>query len=188
SDSDVIISCEPTLAWVGKIIKEELIRPKERLSYSGVTIAHAFALDREILYRRVIIPALEQGKIIFQERGVITSFVYQPVQIHTPLTELMNIPGNKLALKYAPSLIIICTVEPEYLMPRLEKRPSHDRQIFEHLSFQRKLYHRYKSDWLRELFAKYGSTFAYIDTNPPKTEEDTILAAKKVWEDYLAKL
>ncbi len=178
------MSCEPTLAWIGRVIKEEMIRSSGKEQYSGVSIAQAFALDREILYKRVIIPALEAGKIILQERGVITSFVYQPLQIHIPLTDLMNLPGNKLALKYAPALIIICTAQPEAVIPRIEARSDQSKQIFEELSFQRNLIQRYTSEWLQTLFSKFGSTFKFIDTTPPRNEEETRAAARKIWEEF----
>ena len=68
-EHDVIVSTEPTYAYVGKAIREEMIRENTR-KYSGIAIMHAFALDREILYQRLIIPALKNDKFVFQERGV----------------------------------------------------------------------------------------------------------------------
>ena len=175
--ADVIISTEPTLSGIGKVIKNVLIRES---GYSGVSIAQAFAIDREIHYKRIIIPALEAGKLIFQERGLTTSFVYQPLQIHIPLRELMGLPGNKLSLKYPPALIIVCLADPEYLIAR----SSGGQQIFENLTFQRNLFHRYKSEWLRGLFS--SSIFKYIITNPPMSSEDTMLAARRIWEQLIS--
>ena len=79
-DYDVICSAEPTFSMVGKVIREELVRDNKR-KYSGLSTAHAFALDREILYKKLLIPARAAGKIILQERGVVTSIVYQPIQL-----------------------------------------------------------------------------------------------------------
>jgi thymidylate kinase len=177
ADYDVILSCEPTLAGIGKTIKEELIRGGKK--YSPLSIAHAFAIDREILYRTVIVPALDSGKLVFQERGVLTSFVYQPVQIHIGLSELMNLPGNRLALKYAPSFVIICFVEPEKLLSRL----GTESQIFEELSFLRKVDQRYKSEWLQAMFSKLGTKFVFLDTSG--TEADTKEKALKLWQAFI---
>src|SRR3989338_7784939 len=82
---DVIISREPTSVNYGKKIREEMIaKEKEHNTrkYSAKEIAEAFAKDRKELYEKVIIPAKKSKKEIwiFQERGIITSLVYQPLQ------------------------------------------------------------------------------------------------------------
>ena len=127
--SDVIVSAEPTFCYVGKAIREELVRASDR-KYSALSLAHAFALDREILYRRVILPALKAGKYIFQERGVTSSIVYQPVQEHIQVSELLRFPGNRFALQNAPSLLIIAKVSPETVVKRLGLRQKKDNSIF----------------------------------------------------------
>src|SRR3989344_3024437 len=58
NDAEVLISCEPTFCYVGKAIRDELVRANGR-QYSAWSLAQAFSLDREILYRRVIIPAVK---------------------------------------------------------------------------------------------------------------------------------
>ena len=57
---DVVFSSEPTYAYAGRAISEEIIKANKR-DYSVLSTAWAFALDREILYRRVIIPAIIVG-------------------------------------------------------------------------------------------------------------------------------
>ena len=183
---DVIISCEPTYALVGKAIREELIKKNSR-DYSAFSIAQAFSLDREILYKRVIIPAIKAGKIILQDRGVVTSFVYQPVQEHIPLHELMKFPGNKLALEFAPNVLIITRVSPEVVMERLEKKGLESSTIFTNLLFQRRISERYNSVWLRELFENFGTKIVYLSTEPPATEEDTRRRAISILEETLSK-
>src|SRR3989338_8440508 len=101
SDYGAILSAEPTFSFVGKAIRDEMVRANNR-KYSAMSLAYAFSLDREILYKRIIIPALSAGKHVFQERGVVTSIVYQPVQEKIQLNEIMKLPGNKLALDYPP--------------------------------------------------------------------------------------
>jgi len=170
SDYDVYLSSEPTYGKMGRAIKEELIDLNNNQNYSGLGIAQAFSLDREILYKKFIIPALEAGKVIFQENAITTTFIYQPVQIHIPLSYLMNLPGNKLALKYFPNVIIILKIEPETAMVRLGK--VSDNVIFKEINFQRKISFRYGADWFQELFKKQGSKVIYCDVNPPKEKED----------------
>jgi len=80
SDSfDVLLSAEPTFVGVGSAIRFEAIAKNKR-PYDAKTIAEMYALDRLILYQRVILPLLKKGKIIIQSRGVITSLVYQEFQ------------------------------------------------------------------------------------------------------------
>jgi len=184
---NVIISCEMTNCWVGCALREEIVRENNR-NYSITSTAHAFSLDREILYKRVIIPALKQGKYVFQERGVISSIVYQPVQGNISLTEIMRLPGNKLAIQNAPNLLIISQVAPETVMQRLNQRQKQDKAIFEEINFQRKLEQRYNSQWLKNIFENHGSKVAYLDTNFPKTSEETEKETIKIWNDFLTKL
>src|SRR3989338_9240559 len=182
--AEVILSCEPTFCYVGKAIREELVRTSER-RYSAWSLAQAFSLDREILYRRVIIPAVKAGKYIFQERGLTSSIVYQPVQERIQLSELLKLPGNRLAVQNAPSLLLIAKVSPDTVVKRLGLRTKKDYSIFDNLAFQRKLDERYSSEWLRRLFEQHGSKVEYIDTNEPKSEEDTKREAVEILEKFI---
>jgi thymidylate kinase len=186
-DSDIIISSEPTFGMVGKVIREEIIKVNSHgRIYSALSTAHAFALDREILYMKLIIPALKKGKIIVQERGVVTSLVYQPVQNEKiDLTTVMTLPGNKLALQYPPDLLIITKVNPAEVIKRIESREKKDQAIFENENFQQTIEGRYESDWLRRLFEQRGSKVVYLDTNPPLTAANTKENAVKIWEEFV---
>ncbi|MBI2664889.1 hypothetical protein HYX10_06140 [Candidatus Woesearchaeota archaeon] len=184
SAADVVVSCEPSYCYVGKAIREELVRSSDA-QYSAWTLAQAFSLDREMLYRRVIIPAVKAGKFVVQERGVASSLVYQPVQEHIQISELMKLPGNKLAIQNAPSLLLIARVSAETVVKRLGLRQKNDNSIFDNIAFQRKLEDRYASEWLRQLFEQHGSKVEYIDTNEPKSEEDTRREAIAVIEKFV---
>ncbi len=186
SEYGAILSCEPTLSFVGRAIRNEMIIENNR-KYSGMSLAYAFSIDREILYKRVIIPALSSGIHVFQERGIVSSIVYQPVQERIQITELLTLPGNRLAMQYAPSLLLISKIKPETVMARLGTRDKKDNSIFENISFQSKIAERYSSDWLKALFEKYGSRVEYIDTDEPKTAADTKKAAVGAWESFLNK-
>jgi thymidylate kinase len=180
---DCIVSAEPTFSMVGQAIREEIIRDNRR-HYSAFTTAEAFALDREILYRRIIIPALEQGKYIFQERGITTSLIYQPVQKEPlSLQKILNLSGNKLAIKYRPDLLIITQVEPETALKRLAERDKKDDTIFEKLPFLKKLNVRFSAPWFCKIFKKHGTKVVYLKTN--KTVYDTMEGAVDIWEKFL---
>jgi dTMP kinase len=182
---DVLISYEPTSCWIGKAIRQEIIKKNDRRKYSGMSTAQAFALDREILYKKLIVPALEAGKIIFQERGVISSLIYQPVQLEQiTLMDLMKLPGNSFAIKHAPSLLIIIDIDPDIAIKRLKERKKQDDAIFEEVLFLRKIAARYKSDWVKKVFEQGGTQIEYLDTNPPMTVEDTEKKAVEIWEKF----
>jgi thymidylate kinase len=181
---DAIISSEPTFCYVGKAIREELIRSSDK-KYSALSLAHAFALDREMLYKHVLIPAIKAGKYVFQERGISSSLVYQPVQEHIHLSELIKMPGNKTALQYAPGLFIISTVSPETVIKRLGERTKKDNSIFDNLSFQRNIDSRYRSEWLKQIFERSGSKVVYLNTDEPKTSEETQQEAIKIVEEFV---
>lgn len=181
---DVVISSEPSYSFVGKAIREEMIKENER-KYSAQSLAMAFALDREILYKRIIQPALNGGKYVFQERGIISSLVYQPVQEHITIADLMKYPGNKLALEYSPAIIMITKITPELAMQRLQMRLTKTVSIFDNLFFQRRIEERYNSLWLKALFEKQGSKIFYIDNNPPKTADDIHNETLKLWNSIL---
>ena len=113
---------------------------------------------------------MEAGKIIFQERGVISSLVYQPVQLEQiTLMDLMKLPGNAFAIKHAPSLLLIIDIDSDVAIKRLKERKKQDNAIFEEVLFLRKIASRYKSEWIQKVFEKGGTKIVYIDTNPPAT-------------------
>ena len=171
-NSDVIVSCEPSYCYVGKALREEFL-VATGIRYPPNSLVQAFSLDRELLYNRVIIPALKAGKKVFQERGLASSLVYQPVQERIPLSEILKLSGNKLSLQNAPRLLIITTVSPETAVERLQSREKKDNSIFDELEFQRKIAERYSSEWLKKLFENRGSKVVRLNTDPPKTEEET---------------
>jgi thymidylate kinase len=81
--------------------------------------------------------------------------------------------------------MIIAVVSPETVMYRLNQREKQDRAIFEEINFQRKLEQRYNSQWLKNLFENHGSKVVYINTNFPKTKEDTEKETLKIWAEFI---
>lgn len=178
---DIIISCEPTTVWVGRAIREEIVRSSD---YSGVAAAHAFSLDREILYRRLLMPALRVGKTVLQERGVTTSLVYQALQKDSlTKNELMTLPGNRLALSWAPQVLVIATVSPRVALQRLAKRSGKkDSAIFENLKFELKAQKQFLSQDFRQIFTQRGTSVKIFST------AGTVVDTKKRAEQLLSSL
>jgi thymidylate kinase len=115
---------------------------------------------------------------------VITSIVYQPLMENSyTLEEIKGLEGNKFCLNNAPDLLIITIVNPEVVIERLKTRKKEDDAIFEQLEFQKKVKSIYESSWLKQLFEEKGSKVVFLDTNPPKTVEDTKNKAIKILKE-----
>ncbi|MFA5052355.1 MAG: hypothetical protein WC544_04850, partial [Patescibacteria group bacterium] len=176
-------SAEPTFSLVGQAIREEIVRHNGR-DYTAMETAQAYALDRLILYRRLIIPALLAGKFVFQERGFSTSICYQPIQ-NDPLSvrRILQLAGNRLARQYRPDLLVIVTVDPRLAMDRLMKRyEKKDAAIFEKLRFLRRAQARFRAPWFKKIFTRAGSRVEYIDTDVPQSESEKQVI--NIWEHF----
>jgi len=169
----VVISVEPTYAAVGYAIRQELLRSDYK--YAALTQAHVFALDREILYNQLLIPLKKMGKTIIQERGIVSSLVYQPVQHGTlSLRDIMHIQGNKIAIQNAPDFLIIVKADPDRIA---------ERKNLENLFFLRKIAERFESDWLKNVFERFGTTVVYLDANCSLHQLEE--RAKQVYKEYV---
>lgn len=194
---EVVTSGEPTYAWVGGAIRDEMIRDNGR-NYSTLRTAEAFALDRHLLYRRVLLPLRARGIDIFQERSVTSSLMYQressadnrqplatmpgdPLTDGVPIDALCVLEGNALALSNPPDLCIILSVEPHRAMQRLQLRQEkQDAAIFEKLPILERFHERYHSAWFRDLLTKYGWRVEYLDANG--AVEDAVARALRLLE------
>lgn len=186
-DYDILLSAEPTYTGIGKKIREELI--VKGSTATPLETAQAYSDDRLILYNKIIIPALKDGKDIIQSRSVSTSLVYQRVQSDESITlnSLMNdFEGNKFALENAPDLLIIPTIlNVAEVIKRLGGRKDFkdDNCRFENLEFQLKIKPHYESDELREIFESRGTIVKYLDAGI--SIEETKEQAIQIYLDFL---
>lgn len=174
-NEDVLMTTEPTWAWIGIAIRQELIRKGQE--HDALSIAHGYALDRMILYKRLIIPALAAGKFVIQERGVPSSLVYQPLQ-KNPMSadEVGAIPGNKIAIENTPGHIVVAKLSAKTAMNRLGARTGKDdNAIFEKEDFLARAAERYESDWFKNFWESRGAQVHYIDCE--RTVAETTAAA-----------
>lgn len=173
-DMDVLFTYEPTRTWIGRALRYELSRTDE--PYSGRSQAHAFALDREIQYRRLILPALAAGKTVIQDRGVTSSIVIQPtISNDIEVEELIQLPGNALALEHAPTHLILTHVDAATAFNRIQSRSEESKGVYALKDSLVQQEERFKADWFRQLMAKHGTTIHEIDTS--QTLEETQQAA-----------
>jgi len=161
---DFIFSAEPTNVGVGQAIRQELINDNYR--YPTLSIAQAYALDRLILYTKLLIPTLQQNKIVIQDRGVTTSLAYQPAQDkNISLKMVAELEGNKLALDHAPNHLIIVDVEAKNALARLDGRDKKDKAIFEKLEILEKNSQRFHNQEFVELMKSKKTAIQYLNAN-----------------------
>jgi len=154
---DFFFSCEPTRVGVGQVIRQDLI--KSGADYPPLAVAEAYSLDRLILYSKILIPLLRDGKCVIQDRGVSSSLAYQSLQ-SSELTfeKIAGLSGNKLALENRPDWLVLMDLEPEKAIERLEARSDkRDDSLFEKLDFLKKLDSRFRSPEFQKLFTDKGT-------------------------------
>ncbi|MFB6226387.1 MAG: dTMP kinase [Candidatus Paceibacteria bacterium] len=163
SDFDVIFSAEPTSVWTGAAIREEMIN--ENTQYSARSIAKAFSLDRLVLYKRVLLKALNQGVDIIQDRGVSTSLCYQPLQADELMRDdVAQMEGNRFTLNNRPDYLVIADVDPEQAIERLYTREQSDNSIFEKKKFLHRARETFFSKDYQELFTKEGAEIKKLNS------------------------
>lgn len=168
-DYDVYFTFEPTRSWVGAAIRHELSRTDE--PYGGEELAHAFALDRELNYRRLILPALSAGKTVIQDRGVSSSIVYQPVMPGSvPVETILSLPGNKLALAHAPNALVLTKLPATVAASRIAQRGGESKGVFADVEFLKKQEERFASPWFHQLFEERGTKIFELDTSGTREE------------------
>jgi len=170
-DFDVYFTLEPTRQWVGAAIRKEMSQLEH--PYNGEELAHAFALDRQIMYRRLILPALAAGKIVIQDRGVTTSLVYQAIMPGgLSVEEIAKLPGNKLALDHAPNVLILTSTPIEQIAERIQQRPATQGAagVFAQVDLARRVDVIYRSQWFRELFESKGTRLFELFTGGTQEE------------------
>lgn len=179
---DVIIAEEPTESVFGRAIVTEMI--KGGVLYDPLSIAHAFAIDREMLYKRVIIPCLNSKKIIIQERGFLSTLVYQTLHGRLKMNELLELPGNQIALQYPPSFMMIVTAEPNVLLRRLHQREKSERSIFETRQFIERINRGYNEPKIHQLLKRLKIKTETIDTTH-NSIETTVADGIRVFHEFM---
>lgn len=168
-DADVLISSEPTFCWIGAAIREEIIKAQVGRSYHARAAAEAFALDRQVLFTRIILPFLQArpNRYVLQERGVISSLAYQPLQDETVTVDwLLSLEGNRAELSRPPDLLFLLRLTSEEAMKRLGGRLDKvDGHIYEEQSFQERLIARYRDPEVLKPYQEAGTHIMEVDAN-----------------------
>ena len=172
---DAIKVSEPTYGGIGAAIRQEIMKEKV---YDAETTSWAYALDRQVLYQRTVLPFLRSkpGRIVIQARGLMSTLTYQPLEAEDngqklTVEELLTLPGNQLELSRRPDLIILLVCSPETAQKRLAARTEKvDGDKFADPRFQARASMRYRSPEVINVFESLGTSVVYIDAERTQSE------------------
>ena len=190
---NVVITAEPTYAGVGADIRDEIIKNNSR-EYSSQSQMDAYALDRLISMKKIVIPALSNGLTVIQSRSVASTLAYQGLKaldegkdFETVWDNILSLEGNQLQLEFAPDLLIIPTIaNVEEVIGRLKQRSVREKDddtVFDNLEFQQRLKPIYEGAKLKELFESKGTVVEYLDAG--RYLDDTKKQTIEIYQKFL---
>lgn len=174
--ADALFTAEPTYVGTGAAIRH-IVLPVGS-TYSTRNTAEAYALDRDMHCRDLVHPFLERfpEKWVIQERGLISSLAYQPLQSlrnqDTPpmsQEEVFQLPGNQTSLRHAPCIFIFLDIDASTAQKRLHaRRGTEPEDIFDNQGFQAALRERYLLPRIQEPWTSQGTRIVTIDGSQDK--------------------
>lgn len=138
----VLLTREPGGTVIGEKIRQ-LVLDKNHQEMSDITEALLYAASRAQHVAELIIPALNEGKIVLCDRFVDSSIVYQGKGRELGIGAIRDI--NTFATAgLEPDLTILLDIDPEIGLKRVKATKEIDRLEQEKLDFHRKVYEGYK--------------------------------------------
>ena len=126
--------------------------------------AFLYAASRIQHLHDVVKPALEQGKVVFCDRFVHSSYVYQGIGRGLGLDKIVKL--NELAVgEYMPEFTIFLDLSPEDAFLRKGGADKTDRMEAVDFTFHTKVYQGYKA-----LIAEHPERFEVIDASGSKEQ------------------
>ena len=159
----VLLTMEPGGTQVGKAIRDLLLRPESVLD--DTTEVYLFAADRSEHVSKIILPALEEGKIVISDRYIDSTVAYQIGGRGLPedLVRYLNMISSKGLI---PDLTILLDVTPEIGLQRAARKGSADRFEKEVVEFHSKVRKSYL-----EIAAENPERVKLINTDDKDVEE-----------------
>ncbi len=160
---------EPGSTGIGEKIRDMLLDPN--VFISPVEEVYLYATSRAIFVRRIVLPALNSGKLVISERYVDSSFAYQGYGKGVPLKFIYEI--NKTAISGVfPNLTVLLDIDPSIGIKRLESKKK-DRLELEGLNF----YERVRDGYLK-LAERFRYRYMVIDGTKEPGEIASIVLDK----------
>ncbi len=158
---------EPTDSPLGLLLRSVL---REKIKLHPRTLAYLFAADRcEHLYAgNGILPHLEHNELVVSDRYILSSLVYQGLDIGDDIPQMLN---SDFPL---PSLMFLLDLPAEVAEERYAARESQD--LYERVDFQKLLRTRYLELAVR--FSERGTLLVLLDAT--KSIDDL---AERVWRE-----
>lgn len=127
-------TAEPSAGPVGRLIRE-ILRTRAHDEGTRRELALLFAADRLDHHAREIAPQLAAGVDVVSDRYVLSSLVYQSLDLPLSWVEELN--------RYAPppDATVLVTLPVDVALGRLETRPGRD--LFETRAIQERVHARY---------------------------------------------
>lgn len=142
TDIDYIVTREPGGTSVAEKIRE-IILDKDNEGMDDRCEALLYAAARAEHTNRLIVPALNEGKLVISDRYVLSSLAYQGYGRKLGIDEVSNI--NKFATcGTSPDLVIFLNVDPIKVLERKAKAAEQDRLEVAGEDFHLRVYEGYQ--------------------------------------------
>lgn len=185
-DADLLLTAEPTHAGIGAVIRDEIIQ--NNAPYNARFSAQAFALDRGVQYQRLILPFLREkpGRWVVQDRGLLSSLAYQPLQSQQESSSdqtitidwLLELEGNRIAVNAPPDAFVFIDIDARIAQERLAGRTTKiDNHRFDAFEFQHALAARYRDPDVTNPLVTRGTEVVIVDGTKTKQEMSNAMLA-----------
>lgn len=130
-------TAQPSAGQLGKLARQMLGEHDTQLPHRAHTLALTFAGDRLDHYDRDIAPALSQGKVVICDRYLLSSWVYQSLDLPFPWVQAIN--------QFAPwpDLTLLLDLDADKAHARVKARQGAE-EIYDRLELQRTLAQSYR--------------------------------------------
>jgi len=138
---DVVILREPGGTAISEQIRE-VVLAKKNVGMSFTTEVLLFQAARAQIYREIVLPSLENGKVVLMDRSRDSSVVYQGMVrgFGVELIEQLNDISTK---KTYPDLTFLLDISPEIGLKRNNEANNNNRLELEDLTFHQKVREAY---------------------------------------------
>jgi len=138
SGASVIRTREPGGSPIAEKIRE-LLLDKDNAQMDAVTEALLYAAARAEHVRKVVRPALAEGKVVLCDRFVLSSYAYQGYGrgLGTELVQRINEPALDGCL---PDVTVFINIPPERAFARMNENKVRDRLESEDISFHERVF------------------------------------------------
>lgn len=172
---DLIVTREPGGIEIAEQIRSIILDPGNT-EMDGVTEALLYAAARRQHLVQKVIPALDQGKIVFCDRFIDSSLAYQGYARGLGVEKVLSINGFAIE-NCMPELTLLFDIDPEVGLSRINANKNREinRLDMEKLEF----HHAVRRGYL-ELMDRFPNRIVRIDANQSieKVAEDVIEVLK----------